>query len=222
LLIGASGGNRRANRASQGFGVGKIAQAGTELWGGIDRLVQAIRPALGVRIESSGNGSAKAPAAAFEYFPLTKALGAGKTDRHHGPTMRSRSSHLGSVDSKDIGKRLTLQRRTPTDTFAVFATNHQKRWLAAGSGAPLKKGHNPSQAGSIEPLRAYSRATNLSKNFGDVRYPMTINFSPTVVVPNDRDHGNIEDKVLEAIRRHSYELVRLIGREVHTQRRAVF
>jgi hypothetical protein len=52
--------------------------------------------------------------------------------------------------------------------------------------------------------------------------PLTVNFSPTVVIQSESEHGSIEGRVVEAIRRHSYELVRLIGRELQTQRRAVF
>jgi hypothetical protein len=98
-----------------------------------------------------------------------------------------------------------------------------KRWLAADPSAQMSKGwSDSSQAEFFAPVRTLSRATRSSGNSGELRNPVTINFSPTVVVPNSGEHGSIEDKVMEAIRQDSYELVRLIGREVHNQRRAAF
>jgi hypothetical protein len=49
-----------------------------------------------------------------------------------------------------------------------------------------------------------------------------VNFSPTIVLQNCEEFAGIENAVVQAIRQHSHELVRIIGRELQTQRRAAF
>jgi hypothetical protein len=86
------------------------------------------------------------------------------------------------------------------------------------------RGHRsaPPQAAFAHPTRAHTRTSSFSDNSGEMRNPFTVNFSPTVVVQSESEHHSIEGKVLEAIRRHSHELVRLISRELQMQRRAFF
>jgi hypothetical protein len=222
LPIEAPGSGERANRISQLSAHNEITRILTSLRVGANRLIEAIRPSLDVRAMFSQSRSAKA-ATAFESFPLEGALAAGRGNRHPGLPIPNRPSQGISIEGRDTAKRLTLPRLAFTDTSPLFATTLLKRWLAAGPGAQMRKGWSASsQANVFEPAHTLSRATRSSSNFGELRNPVTINFSPTVVVSNSGEHGSIEDKVLETIRQHSYEVVRLVGREVHAQRRAAF
>jgi hypothetical protein len=222
LPVGAPGSSGRANRTSELFALNEITRMLTNLRVGANRLIEAIRPLLEVRAMFSHSASAKA-AAALEYFPLEGALAAGRGNRQPGLPIPSRPSQGSSIKGRDIAKRLPLPRLAFADTSPLFATTLLKRWLAADPSAQMRKGwSDSSQAEFLAPVRTLSRATRSSGNSGELRNPVTINFSPTVVVPNSGEHGSIEDKVLKAIRQHSYELVRLIGREVHNQRRAAF
>jgi hypothetical protein len=218
--IAVSGNNRGANRTSQLFPVGEIVRALTNLWMGVNRLVQAIRPSLEVRARSSRSAAGRARVVAF---PVEGGLVGDRDNRHSRLAISNRSSHAGSIDGRDTAKGLTRSRLAFTDTSALFGTTLPKRWLAVGLGAQLGRGwFGSSQAELLQSVRTLPRATRAGGNPGGMRNPITISFSPTIVVSNNDEHGSLEGQVLEAIGRHSYELVRLIGREVQTQRRAVF
>jgi hypothetical protein len=46
-----------------------------------------------------------------------------------------------------------------------------------------------------------------------------VNFSPTIVLRNTEEFAGIENAVMQAIRQHSHEVIRIIHRELQTQRR---
>jgi hypothetical protein len=52
--------------------------------------------------------------------------------------------------------------------------------------------------------------------------PVVVNFSPTVVLQGGGDPGDLERRVVQAIGRHSHEIVRIVARELQLQRRAAF
>jgi hypothetical protein len=54
------------------------------------------------------------------------------------------------------------------------------------------------------------------------RPPFVVNFSPTIVIDNAIEPGELERRVTQTIERHSHELVRIVTRELQSQRRAMF
>jgi hypothetical protein len=52
--------------------------------------------------------------------------------------------------------------------------------------------------------------------------PLVVNFSPSVVIRKGAETEDLEQRVVQAIERHSYELLRIINRELESQRRVGF
>ena len=94
---------------------------------------------------------------------------------------------------------------------------------AAALVAQLRRRSSPvPQSVQSQMTRVPTNKARVNDNHAQMHNPFTINFAPTVVVHPETDHGKLERNVVEAIRRHSYELVRLINRELQTQRRGCF
>jgi hypothetical protein len=69
-----------------------------------------------------------------------------------------------------------------------------------------------------------SKAESAQSKMGaiDGTASILVNFAPTVVLQSGADLGELERRVIQAIGRHSHELVRIISRELQSKRRAAF
>jgi hypothetical protein len=57
---------------------------------------------------------------------------------------------------------------------------------------------------------------------GGVSRPLVVHFSPSVVIRSGSEMADLEQRVVQAIERHSHELFQIIGREMESQRRIEF
>jgi hypothetical protein len=105
----------------------------------------------------------------------------------------------------------------------VLSSISAKGSTAAGLSAHLRAGRpGAQQSASVQPTVAGSHATRFSGNSNKKGDPFIINFSPTVVIQSHAEIIDFENRFVEAMTRHSYELVRLINRELQIQGRAAF
>lgn len=97
-----------------------------------------------------------------------------------------------------------------TNSRAAEILRLEERWSAF---RPLTPAHAPDLP---------SAAVRSQAGSSELKPSITLNFSPTVVVQGDAGVGNTGDAVMQAIRRHSHELVHIINREMEARKRTLF
>jgi hypothetical protein len=189
----------------------------------VNQLVQALRPSLEAQAVFLARTPAATHIAPTEHFVSEAKLAAGRANGYPGSLISRESLHPSSSEGRYADQRVPPHRLNPTGAFRMLSNSLTKGSPAARLVVQLRGRQSASpQSEFVRPTRTRAGITRFSDNSGETRDPFTINFSPTVVIQSESEHGSIEGRVVEAIRRHSYELVRLIGRELQTQRRAVF
>jgi len=103
-----------------------------------------------------------------------------------------------------------LSRRLEKGTSAANTHTHWRE-QSSGSRALTELATNRSRTGSVRRVTSDKLAQ-----------PIVVNFSPTIVIHSGEGFAGIENAVVQALRQHSHELVRVIGRELQTQRRTAF
>lgn len=95
--------------------------------------------------------------------------------------------------------------------------------LAAARAAQLRtiRRIDASPSMAVSPLLT-ATAAGSPTGTSQVSPPMVINFSPTVVVHGGTDAGDLERRVVQAIGRHSHELIRILTRELQQRSRTAF
>jgi hypothetical protein len=127
------------------------------------------------------------------------------------------------VDKQFLEQHSEAVHLGPTEASRAPSNISAKGSTAAGLSAQLRAGRpGAQQSASVQPTVAGSRATGLSGNVNKKSDPFVIEFSPTVVIQCDPEIIDLESRVVEAMTRHSYELVRLINRELQIQGRGAF
>jgi hypothetical protein len=218
-----SGNSKVPGSASQSSGLREIVRPLVNLWEGVNQLVQALRPSLEAQAVFLARTPAATHIAPTEHFVSEAKLAAGRANGYRGSLISRESSHPSSSEGRYADQRVPQHRLNPTGATGVHSNSLTKGSPTARLVAQLRGQQSASQQSEfVQPIRARTRTTRFSDNSGEMRNPLTVNFSPTVVIQSESEHGSIEGRVVEAIRRHSYENVRLIGRELQTQRRAVF
>ncbi len=93
-----------------------------------------------------------------------------------------------------------------------------------GSKAAQLRAQSPvfASAGSSGLAAATTAATRTEAAATGRRPPFVVNFSPTIVIDNAIGPGELEQRITQAIGRHSHELVRIMTRELQSRRRAMF
>ncbi len=218
-----SGNSKVSGGASQSSGRREIIRPLINLWEGVNRLVRAIRPSLGSQTLLLARSSAGTPIAPTDHSLSKGKLTAGRANGYLRSLPARESSHPSSSKARNVDQRLSHHRLNSTVASRMLSNTLTTGSPAARLVAQLRGRRSaPPQTEFAHPTRTQTRISRFSDNSGDMRNPFTVNFSPTVVVQSESQHGSIEGKVVDAIRRHSHELVRLIDRELQMQRRAVF
>jgi len=218
-----SGSSKVPGGGSQPSGLREMIRPLIDLWEGVNKLVHAIRPSLEAQAVFSARTSAGTPIAPTEHSLSEGKLTAGRANRYLGSLLARESSPPSSIEKRSVDQRHPQHHLNSTGAAGMLSNTLTKDSPAARLVAQLRRRRSaPPQSEIAHPTRAHPLTSRFSDNSGEMRNPFTVNFSPTVVVQSESEHDSIERKVVEAIRRHSHELIRLIGRELHMQRRAVF
>jgi hypothetical protein len=130
---------------------------------------------------------------------------AGHGDRLGIALQRSTAFHLNSIRGVAQGNRTPGP--LPAGGIASRSRAHRSAFAS-----PEIFGHAASAA----------KSANFGKGAVEGSTPVVVNFSPTVVLQGGMDPGDLERRVVQAIGRHSHELVRIVARELQSQRRAAF
>ena len=137
--------------------------------------------------------------------PARRMQFAGNSDGLGSALQSSTTFQLNSMHS------VAQANRTPGALPAgAIASRWRPDWPA--SAPPENSGHAASA----------TRSATFGKSAIEVSRPVVVNFSPTVVLQGGGDPGELERRVVQAIGRHSHELVRIVARELQLQRRAAF
>lgn len=189
----------------------------------VTSLIQPIpstRQARTAQLTAASSNTLNAP---IEHLLLENRFTTGRTNGFRKLNFDHVSSPIKFIEGPFADQRVSRNRLNSIGKFKqlhnvsrkLFTSSAQvSQWFGRLSPLPHFASVHPNR---IRTYKAPSSGAN-----GEMSNPVVITFSPTVVIHNQAEHGNLEGKVVEAIRRHSYELVRLISRELQTQRRAFF
>ena len=204
-------------------GLGKIIKRLTYVCERLSEVKQAARQLDAIKTGTLSGGSNGMAIAPTKRLLARSNLGAERAKRHGGARDKSESPHSTFVDKQPVGRHSEAVHFGPTEASRVLSSISAKGSTAAGLSAHLRAGRpEAQQSASVQPTVAGSRATRFSGNSNKKGDPFIINFSPTVVIQSHAEIIDFENSFVEAMTRHSYELVRLINRELQIQGRAAF
>lgn len=202
--------------------LGDVVQPLADLRGVIYKLAQAIRPSLELHGAPSSSLFAGTRGNPIDYTSSATEMTGSRGSRPAGSLTLRRSSAGSSMERRGVGAHLAPRLMTFTKSPLIASTLIGQLLGSRQAERLISRIPNSPPAKETNPVRVRPRAIGLSGDFLDQHNPITVNFSPTVMVSINDDHDRVETRVLNAIRQHSYELVRLIGREMQTQRRGAF
>ncbi len=136
-----------------------------------------------------------------------------------GRTMRSVAGGDGLGIARQLSTALHLKPiRSMTGASRTLGP------LSAGGIALGLRGQPPASALTEIPGPGSSATKSAQFRKGAINGSgsILVNFSPTVVLQGGVESGELERRVVEAIGRHSHELIRIVSRELQSQRRAAF
>jgi hypothetical protein len=220
---------RGANRPSRSFDSVRIKPSLTrvihqfgEMKRGLDLKAGTLRPVSGNKssimartADGTGLVARRSIQAGFQSEASNRAGFATATRRSERLSIsgigRNFSGHRDGRVAPNVNYAPRLfSRSLQRSTSAANSLAHQRE-QDSGSRVRAKLATNRSGPGSARQVTSNQPAQ-----------PIVVNFSPTIVLQNCEEFAGIENAVVQAIRQHSHELVRIIGRELQTQRRAAF